>query len=77
MTVEAHNHPGNETMIMANSLVGATNMHGGNVKVGDSTLKISRKTVSYLSSTLNQNEVEEEEEEDDDIDVQNMTESEL
>ena len=51
-------------MILANSLVGTTNMLGGNVKVGDSTLKISRKTVSYLSSTLKEEEEEDEKDED-------------
>ena len=77
-TIEAHNNPGNETMILANSLVGTTNMHGANVKVGDSTLKVSRKTVSYLSSTLKEIEIEEEEEEEEkEVNVHNMTESEL
>jgi len=57
--MEPHNYLGNETMILANSLVGTSQIHGNHLKVGDSTLKISRKTVSMISSTLKE-EVEEE-----------------
>jgi hypothetical protein len=79
--IDAHNHPGNETMIIANSLM-ANTITGIKRMIGDTTLKLgglkqgSMKESGFVEETVEDDE-EEEPDEDGEPDIRNMTESEM
>ena len=46
ITIDAQNHPGNETMVLANSLVGSSTIAPGQPKGADTTIRNSIKNIS-------------------------------